>query len=177
VDLRDLRLADVRARISVVTQETFLFDGTLWENIRFGRPDATDAEVRAAAEAANAASFIDALPRGYDTRVDELGMRLSGGQRQRVCIARALLRDAPLLLLDEATSNLDAESEAVVQAALDRLRHGRTTFTVAHRLSTVRDADRIVVLADGRVVEVGTHESLIRASGEYARLVARQADR
>ncbi|MFZ5480354.1 MAG: ABC transporter ATP-binding protein [Myxococcota bacterium] len=176
VDLRDLTLASVRAQVAVVTQEPFLFDDTIAANIRFGRAGATDAEVEAAAEAANAAGFVRALPRGFETRIDELGMRLSGGQRQRICIARALLRGAPVLLLDEATSNLDAESEAAVQEALERLMKGRTTFVVAHRLSTVRDADLVVVLADGRVVERGTHEALVKAGGEYARLVARQAD-
>jgi len=175
VDVRALTLASVRRQIAVVTQEPFLFDDTVAANIRFGRPDATDAEVFAAAEAANADAFIRALPKGYTTRIDELGMRLSGGQRQRICIARALLRGAPVLLLDEATSNLDAESEALVQEALERLMKGRTTFVVAHRLSTIRDADVIVVLAGGRVVERGTHASLLASGGEYARLVMRQA--
>jgi len=174
VDLRALSLASVRRQIAVVTQESFLFDDTVAGNIRFGRPDASDADVVAAATAANADTFIRALPSGYDTRIDELGMRLSGGQRQRICIARALLRGAPVLLLDEATSNLDAESEALVQEALERLMVGRTTFVVAHRLSTVRDADLIVVFAGGRVVERGTHATLVAAGGEYARLVARQ---
>lgn len=176
VDVRDLRLASLRRQIAVVTQEPFLFDDTIRENIRFGRPDASDAEITAAAEAANADAFVRALPKGYDTRIDELGMRLSGGQRQRICIARALLRGAPVLLLDEATSNLDAESEAAVQEALERLMAGRTTFVVAHRLSTVRDADLVVVLAQGRVVERGTHGALVAAEGEYARLVSRQAE-
>ncbi|MDP2317107.1 MAG: ABC transporter ATP-binding protein [Pseudomonadota bacterium] len=175
VDLRDLSLASVRRHVAVVTQEPFLFDDTVAANIRFGRPEATDAQVEAAAEAANADAFIRALPKGYATRIDELGMRLSGGQRQRICIARALLRGAPVLLLDEATSNLDAESEALVQEALERLMKGRTTFVVAHRLSTIRDADVIVVLAGGRVVERGTHAALLASGGEYARLVARQA--
>jgi subfamily B ATP-binding cassette protein MsbA len=175
VDVRTLTLASVRRQIAVVTQEPFLFDDTVAANIRFGRPHATDAEVFAAAEAANADTFIRALPKGYATRIDELGMRLSGGQRQRICIARALLRGAPVLLLDEATSNLDAESEALVQEALERLMKGRTTFVVAHRLSTIRDADVIVVLAGGRVVERGTHASLLASGGEYARLVMRQA--
>lgn len=174
VDLRDLDLASVRAQVAVVTQEPFLFDDTVAGNLRFGRPDATDEEVRAAAEAANAHDFIATLPKGYATRIDELGMRLSGGQRQRLCIARALLRGAPVLLLDEATSNLDAESEALVQDALERLMVGRTTLVVAHRLSTIRDADLIVVFADGRIVERGRHADLLAAGGEYARLVARQ---
>jgi subfamily B ATP-binding cassette protein MsbA len=174
VDLRAYRLASLRRQIAVVSQETFLFDETVAANIRFGRPEASDAEVEAAAVAANAHAFITALPKGYATRIDELGMRLSGGQRQRICIARAILRGAPVLLLDEATSNLDAESEAAVQDALDRLMVGRTTIVVAHRLSTVRDADLIVVLSAGRVVERGRHEELLLAGGEYARLVARQ---
>lgn len=174
VDLRELDLASLRSQIAVVTQEPFLFDDTVAGNLRFGRPGATDAEVEAAARAANAHEFIVALPQGYQTRVDELGMRLSGGQRQRLCIARAVLRGAPLLLLDEATSNLDAESEAAVQEALERLMQGRTTLVVAHRLSTIRDADLIVVFAGGRLVETGRHAELLAENGEYARLVARQ---
>ena len=175
-DLRDFSLATLRSRIAVVTQEAFLFDDSIAANIRFGRADATDAEVEAAATQANADAFIRAFPGGYATRVDELGMRLSGGQRQRICIARALVKGAPVLLLDEATSNLDAESEAAVQQALDRLMAGRTTFVVAHRLSTVREADHIVVLARGGVAEQGTHAALLARGGEYARLVARQAE-
>jgi subfamily B ATP-binding cassette protein MsbA len=176
VDLRKFTLASVRAQIAVVSQEPFLFDETVAENIRFGRPSAKAAEIEAAAVAANADAFIRTLPQGYHTRIDELGMRLSGGQRQRICIARAILREAPILLLDEATSNLDAESEAAVQDALERLMAGRTTFVVAHRLSTIRNADLLVVLADGQVVEQGTHAELLAAGGEYARLVARQAE-
>ncbi len=175
VDLRQYALASVRAQIAVVTQEPFLFDDTIAANIAFGKPGATHDQVVAAAVVANADTFIRDLPQGYDTGIDELGMRLSGGQRQRICIARAVLRGAPVLLLDEATSNLDAESEAAVAEALERLMRGRTTFVVAHRLSTIRDADQIVVLAAGRVVEVGTHDTLVSAGGEYARLVARQA--
>jgi ATP-binding cassette subfamily B protein len=157
-----------------VGQDSFLFAGTIAENIRNGRPEATDDEVRAAARDANVLEFAQGLPDGLDTQVGEGGGRLSGGQRQRVSIARAFLRDAPILLLDEATAALDAEAEAAVQEALERLMEGRTTLVIAHRLSTVRRADRIVAMRDGAAVESGDHASLLAAGGLYARLHALQ---
>jgi len=168
--------ADVRARIGLVPQEPVIFSGSVLENIRYGRPDATTEDVRAAAEAAAASDFIDALPDGMDTELGERGVRLSGGQRQRVAIARAILRDPALLLLDEATSSLDAESERLVQQALDGLMKGRTTIVIAHRLATVLKADRIVVMDGGRIVSVGTHLSLMAEGGLYARLARLQFD-
>jgi subfamily B ATP-binding cassette protein MsbA len=165
----------LRDAIAYVGQDALLFDDTVEANIRMGRPGASATEVVAAARAAAAHDFITALPEGYATAVGPSGGRLSGGQRQRVSLARALLRDPRVLLLDEATSALDAESEAAVQQALLRLRHGRTTLIVAHRLSTVRDADLVVAMADGRVVEQGTHAALMEADGLYARLVHTQA--
>ena len=152
-DVRDVTLRSLRRRIALVTQDSILFNDTVRNNIAYARPDAPLGEVEAAARAAYADDFIARLPRGYETLIGERGVTLSGGQRQRLCIARALLADAPILILDEATSNLDAESEAAVQEALARLMKGRTTIIVAHRLSTVRDADRIVVIEDARIVE------------------------
>ena len=174
-DVRGVTLASLRDAIAYVGQDTLLFDDTVAANIRLGRPDATTADVEHAAAAAAAADFIAALPSGYETRVGPGGQRLSGGQRQRVALARALLRNPRILLLDEATSALDAESEVAVQQALAHLRAGRTTIVVAHRLSTVRDADLVVVLADGRATEQGTHAGLLEEDGLYARLVRSQA--
>ena len=174
-DVRQVTLASLRDAIAYVGQDTLLFDDTIAANIRMGHPEATETDIEAAAVAAAAAEFIAALPDGYETRVGPGGQRLSGGQRQRIALARALLRNPRILLLDEATSALDTESEAAVQAALARLRHGRTTIVVAHRLSTVRDADLVVVMADGRAVERGAHAELLEYEGLYARLVASQA--
>ena len=173
-DLRMLDRAALRARFGAVNQDTYLFHGTAAENIRFGKPDASDAEVEAAARAANAHGFIARLPQGYDTVIGERGIRLSGGQRQRIAIARALLRDAPILLLDEALSSVDAENEAVIQDALARLMGGRTVLIMAHRLSSVINADRILVLDEGRVVESGRHADLMAKRGVYHRLMADQ---
>ena len=170
VDLRDLRLRDLRSYIAAVPQETQLFSGTIMENLLLGEPDATPAEVRAAAVAANAHDFIESFPSGYDTIVGERGVKLSGGERQRVAIARALLNDPRILILDEATSSLDSESEAAVQEALDRLMEGRTTLVIAHRLSTVRDAHRLAVIDSGRIVQEGNHEQLLAEGGLYADL-------
>jgi subfamily B ATP-binding cassette protein MsbA len=173
-DVRDFALASLRDQIALVTQEPFLFDDTIRANIAYARPDASQAESAPAARAAAAHDFIESLPEGYATLVGEAGARLSGGQRQRIAIARAFLKDAPILLLDEATSALDTESEAQVQAALTRLMAGRTTMLIAHRLSTVRGADRIYVIDKGQVVETGDHTSLIKAQGLYARLAKTQ---
>ncbi|WP_254839110.1 ABC transporter ATP-binding protein [Natronomonas marina] len=174
-DVRDVGLADLRSAIGYVSQETFLFDGTVAENVRYGRFDTDREEVVAAAEAAEAHGFVERLPEGYDTRVGERGVKLSGGQRQRIAIARTVLQDPEILLLDEATSAVDTETEYLIQRSLDRLAEDRTTLVIAHRLSTVKDADRIVVLDDGEVVERGTHEELLAADGLYANLWGIQA--
>ncbi len=174
IDLRDADPADVRAHIAMVPQETIIFGASARDNLRYGDWSATDDQLWAAAEAANAAEFLRKLPEGLDTFLGEGGARLSGGQRQRVTIARALLRDAPILLLDEATSALDAESERLVQEALERLMTNRTTLVIAHRLATVRAAERIIVMSDGQIVEEGSHASLMTNSGLYARLASLQ---
>ncbi|HET7461884.1 MAG TPA: ABC transporter ATP-binding protein [Longimicrobium sp.] len=173
-DLNDLKLADYRAQLGVVLQENFLFDGTVADNIRFARPDATRAEIEEVARVAYADDFIRAFPQGYDTVVGERGIKLSGGQRQRIAIARAILADPRVLILDEATSSLDSESEAMIQEGLRRLRQGRTSFVIAHRLSTIRSADQILVLEKGEVVERGTHRELMALGGRYRELHDRQ---
>jgi len=174
VDLRDMSLTDLRARIALVAQDTYLFHGTIADNLRIAKPDATAAEIEAAAKSANIDAFIRSLPQGYATEIGERGARLSGGQRQRIAIARALLKDAPILVLDEAMSNVDPASEAAIQEALDHLLAQRTTIVIAHRLSTIRDADRILVLSGGSVVEHGTHDELVSQGGLYARLALAQ---
>jgi ATP-binding cassette, subfamily B, bacterial len=176
VDIRDMTQHSLRTQIGVVFQDPHLFNDTVRANIAYGRPDAGQAQIEAAARAAQAHEFIMSLPQGYDTIVQERGSRLSGGQRQRIAIARALLKDPPLLILDEATSALDTESERLIQRALKALLHGRTAFVIAHRLSTVRDADRIVVIRNGEISEVGSHNELLAQNGYYASLVARQAE-
>ncbi|MGO2846493.1 MAG: ABC transporter ATP-binding protein, partial [Microbacterium gubbeenense] len=175
-DMQELDLRTVRRHMSVVPQESALFEGSIRDNIAYGLDDVSPDRIRQALVDANAAEFIDALPDGWDTLVGERGARLSGGQRQRLAIARALVRDPRILLLDEATSALDPESEALVKGALDRLMTGRTTLIVAHRLSTIRRADRIIVLERGEVVEQGAHDDLLRAGGRYAHLHRTQND-
>jgi ATP-binding cassette subfamily B protein len=174
VPLREADPAELRRRIALVPQDNVIFAASVGDNIRFGRPDASQADVERAAELALAAEFIRRLPQGFDTPVGERGVTLSGGQRQRIAIARAILRDAPLLLLDEATSSLDSESEKLVQTALEHLMQQRTTLVIAHRLSTVQSCDRILVMDAGRIVEEGTHATLSAAGGLYARLARLQ---
>jgi len=175
LDVRQVQLKSLRRQISLVLQEPILFAGTISENISYGRPDATLDEVVDAARAANAHGFITALPQGYDTSVGERGVKLSGGERQRLAIARAFLKDAPILILDEPTSSVDSHTETVILEALERLMRGRTTFIIAHRLSTLRLADLILVLHDGRIAERGTHADLLRSGDLYAMLYHAQS--
>jgi ATP-binding cassette subfamily B protein/subfamily B ATP-binding cassette protein MsbA len=170
VDSHDLTLKSLRAQISIVLQEPLLFSGSIKENIRYGRLEATDAEVIAAAKAANAHDFIERLPQKYDTQLGERGAQISGGERQRISVARAFLKDAPILILDEPTSSVDSKTEAVILEALERLMVGRTTFMIAHRLSTLKHADQVLVINQGELVEHGTQAELIAANGLYKQL-------
>jgi ABC-type multidrug transport system fused ATPase/permease subunit len=174
VDLRDFPLDDLRRRIAIVQQDNYLFNASIVENIRLGKPDATAEEIEAAAQAANIHAFIVGLSNGYDTMVGERGAKLSGGQRQRLALARAFLKNAPILVLDEPTSNLDSENERLIKAAVARLMAGRTTLVIAHRLSTIISADRVVMLDRGQVVASGRHADLAAAEGPYAQLIAAQ---
>ena len=176
VDIRNADPVELRRSIGVVSQEPVIFSANAMENIRYGRPEATDEEVRAAADAAAATEFLERLPNGFSTFLGEKGVRLSGGQRQRIAVARAILRDPAVLLLDEATSALDSESEHYVQLALERIMADRTSIVIAHRLSTIRQADRIIVLDDGKIVSEGKHDALISEGGIYTRLAERQFD-
>jgi ATP-binding cassette subfamily B protein len=176
VDVRDLSFAALARAVGLVSQETYLFHATIRENLRFAKPSATDEEIEEAARAAHIHDLIESLDEGYDTMVGERGYRFSGGEKQRMAIARTILRNPPILVLDEATSSLDTETERLVQDALDRLSEGRTTIAIAHRLSTVRDADQIIVLDHGRIVETGRHEDLITAGGRYTALATRDAE-
>jgi ATP-binding cassette subfamily B protein/subfamily B ATP-binding cassette protein MsbA len=175
-DLQEYTLDSLRQQISIVLQDVFLFYGTVRDNLLFGKPNASEAEIEAAARTANAHDFIVDLPEGYDTLIGERGVKLSGGQKQRLSIARAILKDAPILILDEATSSVDTETELLIQQAIERLMKGRTTIVIAHRLSTVRNADKIVVLEDKSILEMGTHTQLIGRNGLYKRLYSVQQE-
>jgi ATP-binding cassette, subfamily B, bacterial len=176
VDLRDLTFASLASLVGVVSQETYLFHASVSDNLRFAKPDATDEELVAAADAAQIHTLIASLPEGYDTVVGERGYRFSGGEKQRIAIARTILRNPPILVLDEATSSLDTATEREVQEALDRLAEGRTTIAIAHRVSTIADADQILVLDHGEIVERGRHEELVALGGRYAELVGRAGE-
>jgi subfamily B ATP-binding cassette protein MsbA len=176
IAIRDLQLKNLRSQIALVSQDVVLFNDTISKNIAYGRKDLTDLEIRDAARAADLLNFIDSLPQGMQTVIGDRGVRVSGGQRQRIAIARAIIKDAPVLILDEATSALDTQTESNVQNAVESLRQGRTTVVVAHRLSTVLNADQIIVLDDGRIVQSGTHQELIASSGLYQQLYAKMLE-
>ena len=175
-DLRNIKLTSLRRQVAVVLQDSFLFNNTIAENLHYGKPDATEDELIAAARAANAHDFIMQLPDGYGTEIGERGVKLSGGQKQRLALARAILADPRILILDEATSSVDAEAEYLIQQALERVLKGRTALVIAHRLSTIRNADKIIALDRGRIVEVGSHEELIQRDGLYSQLYQRQTE-